>query len=69
MHGTFLWTKHVTYHVNPEWFIDFNTYRILHEYSCFIDFIKRVGGNDKMGAFYLFFARSLINFIIQEHEC
>ena len=47
-------------------------YRILHECSCFIDFIKRVGKEIKCEAcraFYLFFATSLINSIIQEHEC
>ena len=38
----------------------------------FIEFIKGVGEKDKneaCRAFYLFFATSLINSIIQEHEC
>ena len=38
----------------------------------FIEFITRVGERDKCEAcrtFYLFFATSLINSIIQEHEC
>ena len=38
----------------------------------FIEFIKRVGERDKMRglpSIYLFFATSLINSIIQEHEC
>ena len=36
--------------------------------SCFIEFIKRVG-EKACRAFYLFFATSLINSIIQEHGC
>ena len=47
-----------------------NTWRILHECSCFIEFIKRVGGKEikceACRAFYLFFATSLINSIIQD---
>ena len=39
----------------------------------FIESIKRVGGKEikceACRAFYLFFAASLINSIIQEHEC
>ena len=37
----------------------------------FIEFIKRAGKRDKCeacGTFYLFFAMSLMNSIIQEHE-
>ena len=40
--------------------------------SCFIEFIKRVEEEIKCEAyraFYLFFPTSLINSIIQEHEC
>ena len=49
--------------------------RILHECSCFIEFIKIVGKKRQtvrlaMQAFYLFLATSLVNStIIQEHEC
>ena len=45
---------------------------ILHECSCFIEFIKRVGGKEikceDCRALYLFFETSLIKLIIQEHE-
>ena len=43
-----------------------------HEYSCFIEFIKRVGekrSNARLAEHFLFFATSLINSITQEHEC
>ena len=45
--------------------------RILHECSCFIEFIKRDGESDARLAehFITFFATSLINSKIQEHEC
>ena len=43
------------------------------EWSCLFEFIKGVGGKEikceACRAFYLFFATSLINSIIQEHEC
>ena len=49
------------------------TKRILHECLCFIESIKRVKGKEinceACRAFYPFFATSLINSIIQEHEC
>ena len=48
-----------------------NIQRFLHKCSCFIEFIKRVWGEIKCEAcrvFYLFFATSLINSMIQEHE-
>ena len=51
---------------------DFYIKRILHECSCFIGFIKRVGKkryNARLAEHFLFFATSLINSIIQEHEC
>ena len=48
-------------------------WRILHECSCFIEFIKQVEEKKikckACRAFYLFFATSLINSIIQEHKC
>ena len=46
--------------------------RILQECSCIIKFIKQVVEEIKCEAyrtFYLFFSISLINSIIQEHEC
>ena len=39
--------------------------RILHECSCFIEFIKCKACQ----TFYLFSATSLINLITQEHKC
>ena len=38
--------------------------RINHECSCFIEFINQV-----KGSLYRFFATSIINSIVQEHEC
>ena len=34
-----------------------------------LNLLNELGKRDKMRAFYLFFATSLINSIIQEHEC
>ena len=51
----------------------FILYRIVHEYSCLIEFIKRVGEKEikceACRAFYRFFATSLVNSIMQEQEC
>ena len=44
------------------------TQRILHECSCFIEFIKQVE-DEACQAFYHIFATSLINSITQEQEC
>ena len=45
----------------------------LHECSCFIEFVKRVVKKRYNASlaehFYLFFAKSIINSIIQEHKC
>ena len=34
-----------------------------------LNLLNELGKRDKMREFYLFFATSLINSIIQEHEC
>ena len=46
--------------------------RILHECSCFIEFIKRVGekrSNARHTEHFNLFFTSLINSMIQEYEC
>ena len=52
--------------------IQLKKYRILHECSCSIEFIKQVKEEIKYKAcraFYLFFSTSLINSIMLEHKC
>ena len=47
--------------------------RIKHECSCFFEFIRQVEENDKMrglpSILSCFFDASLINSIIQDHDC
>ena len=70
----FIMTKYiVTYLMNLSLIIanieDHDATVLRYECLCIFNLLNELGKSDKMRAFHHFFATSLINLIIQEHEC